>query len=201
MATDFALALLASWLGVRLLGAGGGRAVRLWAYAFFALAAGAALGGASHGFSLYLGETAKVWTWRATTFSIGFASFFLLAGSAYGALRRTAAGWAATAAFVKLLVYLVWMASHDDFVYVIADYGPSMLAVLGLNLYLWVALGEGAGKWITAGVAVSFLAAGVQLSGFALHRHFNHNDLYHVVQMVGVWFFYRGARDLQDRPS
>jgi hypothetical protein len=43
------------------------------------------------------------------------------------------------------------------------------------------------------------LAAAVQASGFALHRHFNHNDLYHVVQIAAMVLFYTGARRLRDR--
>jgi hypothetical protein len=43
------------------------------------------------------------------------------------------------------------------------------------------------------GVSVSVLAAVVQQSGWSLHQHFNHNDLYHVIQAVGVWLLYRGA--------
>jgi len=27
----------------------------------------------------------------------------------------------------------------------------------------------------------------------SLHQHFNHNDVYHVVQIVGLYFFYKGA--------
>jgi hypothetical protein len=32
----------------------------------------------------------------------------------------------------------------------------------------------------------------------SLHQHFNHNDLYHVVQMVGLYGVYRGGRSLLD---
>jgi Family of unknown function (DUF6962) len=31
-----------------------------------------------------------------------------------------------------------------------------------------------------------------------LQRHFNHNDLYHVIQMVGMYVFYKGAILLRD---
>ena len=48
------------------------------------------------------------------------------------------------------------------------------------------------------GVAVSFAGAAAQMSGFALHRHFNHNDLYHVIQMLGLWLLFRGARGLEE---
>ncbi len=55
------------------------------------------------------------------------------------------------------------------------------------------------GRWTAAGVAVSFAAAAVQQSGLALHRHFNHNDLYHVIQMGGLYLLYRGGLLLRDR--
>ena len=41
--------------------------------------------------------------------------------------------------------------------------------------------------YIASGILVSIAAAGVQQSGIRLHRHFNHNDLMHVVQMGGMW--------------
>ncbi|MDZ4854296.1 MAG: hypothetical protein SGJ26_05485 [Nitrospirota bacterium] len=39
----------------------------------------------------------------------------------------------------------------------------------------------------------------VQVNGVALHQDFNHNDLYHVVQMGGMSLFYRGALVLKER--
>ena len=46
---------------------------------------------------------------------------------------------------------------------------------------------------------VSVIAACVQASGFALHRHFNHNDLYHVIQIAAMVLFFIGCRRLRDR--
>ena len=43
-------------------------------------------------------------------------------------------------------------------------------------------------------VALSLVAAGVQQSGWSIHRNFTHNDLYHVIQAVAVWLLYRAAR-------
>ena len=48
-----------------------------------------------------------------------------------------------------------------------------------------------------AGVALSVLAGVVQASGFKLHEHFNHNDLYHVIQTVAVLLLYQGAKRLK----
>ena len=52
---------------------------------------------------------------------------------------------------------------------------------------------------MAGGVLVSFMAAAVQVNGVALHDHFTHNDLYHVIQTGGMYFFYRGALLLKDR--
>jgi len=38
----------------------------------------------------------------------------------------------------------------------------------------------------------------VQVSGFSLHQHFNHNDLFHVFQMVGMIVMYRGSQLILD---
>ncbi len=193
LATDYGLAALGVAFGINLMRRGG-RARRLWAYGFFAMAAGALFGGSAHGFVEWLDADQHGLVWMATTYSIGLASFFLLAATGAGALPCKASRWLMIAAAVKLAVYLWWMGSHDEFRYVIYDYGPSMLVVLLGHLWAWRRAGAGWARWIVAGVAVSFAGAGVQLSGFALHEHFNHNDLYHVIQMVGLWLFWRGAR-------
>jgi hypothetical protein len=52
---------------------------------------------------------------------------------------------------------------------------------------------DASGRLVLLGVAVSVAAAAIQQSGWAFHRYFNHNDLYHVVQAAGVWLLYRGA--------
>ena len=71
---------------------------------------------------------------------------------------------------------------------------PALPRVVGARLRR-----DRASRWILAGVGVSVLAAGVQASGFALHRNFNHNDLYHVIQIAAMILLYAGARRLRDR--
>jgi hypothetical protein len=52
--------------------------------------------------------------------------------------------------------------------------------------------------WQT-GVFVSLAGVAVQQSNWGLHQHFNHNDIYHLIQIVGLYYFYRFALHL--RPS
>ena len=54
-------------------------------------------------------------------------------------------------------------------------------------------------SWLIAGVAVSLVAGVVQARKLALHRQFNHNDLFHLIQMVALYMFYRGGAVLVDR--
>lgn len=174
MLTDYALGAVSAWLGFRLF-----RFSRYWAAAFLALALAAFLGGTWHGF------LQNDLLWKATILSVGVASFGMVAGSALlttqGLFRKILVGIAA----VKLALYFAWMLFHDDFIWVIADTG-SALAIVGA-LHLWRFNG-----WMLAGVAVSVAAALAQAGGVALHRHFNHNDLYHVIQIVAMLLFYRG---------
>jgi hypothetical protein len=74
-----------------------------------------------------------------------------------------------------------------------------MAAVAALHSWSAIRNEDRASLWMLGGVGVSVLAAGVQASGFALHRHFNHNDLYHVIQIAAMVLFYIGAGWLRDR--
>jgi hypothetical protein len=55
------------------------------------------------------------------------------------------------------------------------------------------------GKWIVAGVTLGVLGLGIQVTGFRAHQFFNHNDIFHVIQIVAMGLFFVGARRLKDR--
>jgi hypothetical protein len=65
--------------------------------------------------------------------------------------------------------------------------------------YLPAAHRDSARRLWQAGVFVSMAGVAVQQSGWGLHQHFNHNDIYHLIQIVGLYYFYRFALHL--RPS
>jgi hypothetical protein len=49
-------------------------------------------------------------------------------------------------------------------------------------------------RWLKAGLWLSLGGMAIQQLRLGLHYHFNHADLYHCVQTVGFYCFYRGAR-------
>ena len=165
-AGDTALALLALFFAFRLW-----RVHRMWALAFVFTACAAIVGGVYHGY----GDRAEE-LWKGSVLSVGLASFFLLAGTH----RKLA-----IVAAVKLVVYATWMIGHDDFIWVVADYGLTLLLV---------GIFHPAKKWVWGSIAVSVLAVAVQQFRVTIHPHwFDYNDLYHVIQMVALWMLYRAA--------
>lgn len=173
--TDYALASICIVLGLRLI-----RISRWWATAFAALGTAALLGGTWHGF------VQSELLWKATTLSVGVASFAMVVGSALSTTRGALVRLLIVLASLKLLAFAAWMLYHDDFIWVVADTGLALAMVALLHLLRW-------NPWMLAGVAASVLAGLAQASGFALHAHFNHNDLYHVVQAAAMFLLYRGV--------
>lgn len=201
LATDYLLGGFAAVLGLRLwrAGAGSGQSsVRLWAATLLAVAAAALAGGTWHGFHPHLLPLAAGALWKLTLLATGVASFLMLAGSSFATLGGAARRTVLALGGAKLLLYVAWVAGHDTFAGVVVDYGAAMLAVLALHGWAWHRRRDPASPWMAAGVAVSALAAGIQASGLALHRHLNANDVYHLVQMAALFFFYRGARRMRD---
>ena len=170
VATDYVLAIAAAIFAARLW-----RTNPMWSLAFLFTAAGSFFGGTYHGWPLLWALAIPVLLWKLTMLSIGTASFFLLAGSSRSLLAFGA---------VKYIIYLGWILIHSEFTWVIIDYGLSLLIVAIVVRT----------KWVIGSVIASVIGALVQQSGFALHEHFNHNDLYHAIQLVALWLLYRGGK-------
>lgn len=200
--TDYLLAGLVFYLGLRLLALwrrSGQRSVRWWASGFHASAVAALAGGTYHGFFSYLGGGPAFLLWKFTVFAVGLAALCLFAGAVMATLAGAPRKWLLVLAGLKFLLYAAWMTAHDDFRFVIYDYAPALLGVLLLAIYAALTRRERFAPWLGGGVLISFAAAGIQASGLTLHEHFNHNDLYHVVQMGAFWLLYRGGLLLRDR--
>lgn len=56
-------------------------------------------------------------------------------------------------------------------------------------------------KWLMAAVGVTIFGVAVQQSGVRRHQPFNHNDAYHLIQLVGLYFLYRCGTTLRDRQN
>lgn len=199
MLTDYALAGVTGMLAWRLFRARDNQASRrYWAMALTAIALAAGLGGSYHGFALMLPASALPPLWKVTVLIIGIANFGMLAGSAIATTETRICNLLFAYAAAQLALFSGWMLAHDDFIYVVTESGVTMAMVAALHGWSILRNGDRASRYMLLAVGVSVIAAAVQASGFAMHRHFNHNDLYHVIQIGAMVLFHVGARRLRD---
>ncbi len=199
LATDYLMGGLAAALAARLLLAGSGQvSVRLWGWALGATAAASFLGGTFHGFAQMLPASSAQGLWKATLLSTGVGSACILAGGVLAATTGPARTVLLAAVLVKFAAFTVWAAGHDEFLGVIADYSLALVGLVAIQAAGPAGLGAPAARWILAGVGVSGVAALIQALRLAPHPRFNHNDLFHVVQMLALYLLYRGGMLLRD---
>jgi hypothetical protein len=161
----------------------------LWAVAFGGVAIAAVCGGTYHGFMLPMGM--QVGLWRVMTVALAVASASMLAAAVRQLPRGTWIwGWGAIG--LKTTLYLSWTAKHPHFFYIVADYLSAMVVVAVVQGIIWRQAKLGA-RWMILGVVGSFIAAGIQGLRLNLSASLNHNDLYHLAQMVALYFLYRGT--------
>ena len=202
MLTDYALAILAVVLGVLLVRhavVADSRAQLVWAAAFGTTAAGAVTGGTWHGFADFMEARARRGLWKATQLLLGLTGLAMVAGAALSLSRVVLLDGILLAAVVKFVLYARAVATRDDFAVVVIDYGTSMAAVALMQVAALAMWSAPSARWILAGIGVAITGSVVQGRRLSPHPHFNHNDLFHIVQMAAIWLFFRGGLLLGDR--
>ncbi|HVR38736.1 MAG TPA: hypothetical protein VMU84_06545 [Thermoanaerobaculia bacterium] len=190
-------AILAAWtllLAIALFRhANGRKPVVLWAWAFVALTVSSLDGVAYHGYRMRFGFTVIVLLWKIVPVATGIATLCLGAAAAIAWLAPRARRVAITLLVLEFVACLIAAALSNDFLVVVIDYAPVMIAILIGSIAHW---SERAARFIAAGVVVSFIAAGVQISSLQIGR-FDHNDIFHVIQMIAMYLLYRGGAQLR----
>jgi hypothetical protein len=200
--TDYALGATGAYLGARLLRTARERRVlssALWAGSFLVGSLAAFVGGSSHGFAAYIGPRLHATLWLVTYNSIAVASLLILAGALAAFAPRRWRNGLAGLLLLRLLVTTALLTVHRDMRYLIYDYSLSILVILGLSLHAWSTRRDPGAPWALAAVATSLVGAVIQGSRLAPHAAFNHNDLFHVIEIVSLYLFYRAGRLLSDR--
>lgn len=192
VATDALLGTFTLVLGIRLLRIPS-RPARLFGLAFLCVGIAAFTGGAFHGLEALASPLTLTVLWKTTVQLIGAGSMLLGIAAVMICVRthRLALGLQSLV-ILQFILYAVWMLNHDDFRYVIYQYGISMILVLVLFASTW-RRHPGVSTPIVAAVLVAVAGALIQQLRLGLHTHFDHNDLYHVVQMATIYLLYRGG--------
>jgi len=201
LATDYAMGALALVLAASLFGdaaAGQQLSSRLWAAAFVMTAVASFVGGTYHGFIQWMPGVTRRVSWKVTLLATGVGSACLLSAAVVASTTDTLRQALIALVCVKLLVFLWTIATRDQFSLVIADYGTALVAVLLLAALVRPTGLTPAAGWLAAGVGVSAVAGVIQWARLAPHPAFNHNDLFHLVQMAALYLLYRGGLLFRD---
>ena len=201
VATNVVLAVLALVITVRLAShsAAGGSAAQGWlAAAMFATGLAALVGALAHGTDSAGHAALRERFWRGALYATGLIGAATVAAVAFFAARGVARTAILAFAGIKLVVFIVRATRRPEFSVAAIDYGGALAIMLVGAAYGAWRRAPGM-TWLIAGVLVSLVAGIVQARRLAPHRHFNHNDLYHVIQMAALYAFYRGGALLVDR--
>lgn len=186
--TDCLLAVLATALATRMPATSA--AVRWWRGMFACTAVSALVAGCHHGFAHNFSDPIRHYWWIG---ALGIISG-LGACMAMSLLHELVPPdrqrpWRGLVG-AKLIISAFTVIMHPAYLVVIIDYGLTMLAWLAAA----VLMNRPWRRWILTGFGLSTIAAVVQQSGWPSLTHFNHNDLYHVIQAVGLVALSRASR-------
>ncbi|MCK5439839.1 MAG: hypothetical protein KAI97_07830 [Gemmatimonadetes bacterium] len=172
---------------------------RWWAIGFFAIALAALTGGTVHGFRGLLGPGWEAVLWKVSLLAVGgFAFAAVMTAIASGASRR----WRrllASIVVVALVGYVAWVAGHPEFRYASAASAVGLGWLLVQQTIGWIHNRIPSAPWIATGVVAAAIGAVIQQAGLAPHARFNHNDVFHMIQIGSGYLFYRGGLLFTDR--
>jgi hypothetical protein len=193
MLTDYLLGLECLILAALLVVGARLREQKIWAVGLVGTGLAALAGGTVHGFGWMLPPILEALLWKITVYAIGVASVSFALATVLARVGPKGKRWLVGVLVGQFIVYAIWMVQHGDFKYVIGEYVPAMLLILFLEIHhAWIWDSPGS-RSVVVGILLSFLAAGVQQSKWDPFPSFNHNDLYHCLQMIAMYYLYRGG--------
>ena len=175
----------------------------LFALLFASAGLAALAGGTVHGFFLREGSALGALLWRIVLLAVGLTA---LAGWSIGGrllfAERTARLVEVLAAVECAAYAMVVLAIDQSFWIAIANYAPSVFFVALAFLVAYRRHGEGPLLAGLLGLLLMIAGAIVQRLRVALHpAYFNHNALFHVIQMVAFLLVFRAGRHLIAAPT
>jgi hypothetical protein len=167
-----------------------------WANLYGFLAIASFLGTIVHG--LELSKSAKALIWQPLYMSLGIVIACFVLGSIHELWDRRVSKrlipWMLAIAFGFYVITVIVPGSF--FIFLIYE-GIGVLVSLTIYLYLCAQPGRNDAYWMVAGIFVTIVAAIVEASGTArvtLMWEFDHNGIFHILQIPGLIFIFLGVR-------
>ncbi len=168
----------------------------LWTWAFGLLALASALGAAAHG--LQMSASLRDALWQPLNLALGLAIARFAAGvvrDAWG--QETARRVLPFAIVTGLGFFALTRLIPGTFLVFIVFEAVAMLFALVVYATLAFRGGLAGATWMAAGIAITLVAAAIQVTQAVTVRviwPFDHNGVFHVVQMVGCLVLLAGLR-------
>ena len=167
----------------------------IWMSVFGLLAGGSTLGAVAHGMDLSSSVVTALFRPLYLLLALSVALFFVAAiGDWRGEpAARSVLPWAIAAG---VGFFVLTQVSDSGFLLFIKYEAVAMVTTFGIYLYLWTVRSfAGAGR-LTLGIALTLAAAVIQVSSLSLRIiwPFDHNGLFHLVQIVAVLVIASGLR-------
>jgi len=166
----------------------------IWTFAFALLMVSAILGAIAHGIKMS-GETNKL-IWQPLNLFLGLSVAFFAIGVIYDfqqfRIQKSVVILILTLGFIFFAVTLIF---PDLFFVFIVYEALTMLFALTSYLILYVKRKFTGANYMTIGIVISIAAAYVQsVESFSLDLiwKFDHNGLFHLIQIIGLFFLFSG---------
>ena len=194
--TDYIIFLLGVFFGLATLAIQDSQFHQLWGLAFYSIGIGGFLGGTSHGFGPKLKEVYRKILWRFTLVFIAVTGLLITMSAALFFVTEKGENALYIITGVLLLTYFQRIRKKDSFRSAVTFYMPLMgISLVGFAMAFYFQNMTGALS-ITVGLLVCVAGTVVQVMKISVHEKFNHNDLFHVIQMLGMFFMYRGGLEI-----
>ncbi len=168
----------------------------LWSFAMAFLGLAGLIGGIDHGFIEPAGLP-RTFIQRANWLVLGAMTLCVVFTIAAQFFQGRTSRLIQAAGIVQFLFFSASALLANSYIVVIVNYVPVMTWFLVMNISRRK---QGEGSWqMIAGTLVLFLASAVQALGIDILTPLDHNGLYHVISMPGVYLLYLGGRTLQVR--
>ena len=151
-----------------------------------AISQAALIGGTYHGFGQFFPLVVQIFVWKLVLGFIGIAAFFLLVIL----IQRLSLKLRLVLNSIFIVMYFGTMFFSNNFLFSVVCYLSVVLVALLVSL-------RRKSTYMVLFSVLSFVAAWFQISGLKLHIYFTGDNIYHLVQAIGCYYFYKHAMSVR----
>ena len=162
-------------------------------WSFYAVAAGSIIGSLFHGFGPHFPQLMREWIWKGVLTCMGFTTFSLMMAGVSAVMSYDSYRIIMWVAVVGLILYGWQTVKFAGFGHSVKFITIGMIFTFTAFATLYWRQAHPGSGYLFAGVLLTIASGGLWATGWSIHKQFNHNDLFHVIQMVCLWLLYQGG--------